>query len=241
MLYTSINNSKIKDLKKLNSKKFRDLNNAFLVETKHLVTEAYNSGYLDEILVLEGSDFSLNVKTNYISKDVLKYLSNMPSPSEVIGICHKKEEKNFDGNVLILDDIQDPGNLGTIIRSAVAFNIDTVILSNGCADIYSDKVIRASEGMLFKINVIRNYLPDIIEKLKKEEYKIYGTKVDGGKELKTISSNHKCAIIMGNEGNGVSSEILEMCDDYIYININEKCESLNVAIATSIILYELGG
>lgn len=239
VIYTSINNSKIKELKKLQNKKYRDETNMFLVETKHLVKEAYDSGYLDELLVLEGSTFSLDVKTNYISENVLKYLSLMPSPSEVIGICKKREEKLNGNKILILDDIQDPGNLGTIIRSSVAFGVSTIVISKGCVDVYSDKVIRASQGMIFKVNIIRSDIKEVVNKLKAEDYKILGTKVDGGKEIKSVSKSEKFAIIMGNEGNGVSKEILNMCDEYIYIPMNKNCESLNVGVATSIILYEL--
>lgn len=239
VIYTSINNSKIKELKKLQNKKYRDETNMFLVETMHLVKEAYDSGYLDELLVLESSTFSLDVKTNYISENVLKNLSLMPSPSEVIGICKKREEKLNGNKILILDDIQDPGNLGTIIRSSVAFGVSTIVLSKGCADVYSDKVIRASQGMIFKVNIIRSDIKEVVNKLKAEDYKILGTKVDGGKEIKSVSKSEKFAIIMGNEGNGVSKEILNMCDEYIYIPMNKNCESLNVGVATSIILYEL--
>ena len=239
MLYTSINNLKIKELKKLEQKKYRDETKKFLVETKHLVTEAYNSGYLEKLLIKEGSDFSLDIETDYISENVLKYLSKMPSPSEVIGICHKKEGILIGNKILILDDIQDPGNLGTIIRSAVAFNVDTIVLSEGCADIYSDKVIRASQGMIFKVNIIRYDLIKVINKLKNDNYKIYGTKVTNGKDIKSLEKTDKFAIIMGNEGNGVSEDILNMCNDYVYIDINKECESLNVGVATSIILYEL--
>ena len=239
VIYTSINNQKIKDLKKLQNKKYRDETNMFLVETKHLVKEAYDSGFLEELLVLDDSDFSLDVKTNYINETVLKYLSVLPSPSEVIGICKKKTEELKGNKILILDDVQDPGNLGTIIRSSVAFGVSTIVLSKGCADIYSDKVIRASQGMIFKVNIIRADLKEIIEKLKIENYKILGSKVDGGKEIKSVSKSEKFAIIMGNEGNGVSKEVLDMCDEYIYIPMNKECESLNVGVATSIILYEL--
>jgi len=239
MLYTSINNSKIKELKKLEKKKYRDETNTFLIETKHLIMEAYESGCLDEVLLLEGTDIDIDIKKSYVNETVLNYLSQMPSPSNVIGICHKKEDKLIGNKILILDDVQDPGNIGTIIRSSVAFGVDTIVLSDGCADIYSDKVIRSSQGMLFKINFLRGNIQEIIKKLKELNYKIYGTKVDGGKELKSVSKCEKSVIIMGNEGNGVSKDILNMCDEYIYIPISDNCESLNVGVATSIILYEL--
>lgn len=238
MLYTSTSNSKIKELSKLKSKKYRDKSNLFLVEGEHLVKEAYNSGFLKELLLLEDIDFKLDIQTSYITENVLKYLTNLPSPSGIIGVCEIKKKDVIGTKILVLDSVQDPGNLGTIIRSSVAFNIDTIVINDKCADLYSDKVIRASQGMLFKANIVKK---DIVEFLKeiKGQIRIYGTKVTGGKSLKTIEKISKFAIIMGNEGNGVDSDILNLCDEYLYIPMNKTCESLNVAIATSIILYKL--
>ena len=139
----------------------------------------------------------------------------------------------------MLDEIQDPGNLGTIIRSSVAFNIDTIILSKTCVDLYNSKVIRSTQGMLFHINIIISDLKEIVMNLKKENYQILSTKVDGGKNIKEFKTSDKLAIIMGNEGNGVSAEIMNLSDNFVYIDMNKNCESLNVAVATSIILYEL--
>lgn len=240
MLYSSVDNKKIKQLKKLSLKKYRDSENLFLVEGEHLILEAYDKGFLKELLLEEGTNYQLDVETNYISKSVMNHLSQLDTPTKMIGVCQKNENHNIGDHVLILDEIQDPGNLGTIIRSAVAFNIDTIILSKGCADIYSSKVIRATQGMLFKINIIIEDLEEIIKKLKEKNYQILGTKVSGGKELKTLEKRKKFAIIMGNEGNGVKEELLNLCDEYLYINMNENCESLNVAVATSIILYWVG-
>jgi len=140
----------------------------------------------------------------------------------------------------MLDDIQDPGNLGAIIRSAVAFNIDTIILSNNTVDLYNSKVIRSTQGMMFKLNIIRTDLKEMIKELKEKNYHILATNVTNGKNIKELEKTEKLCIIMGNEGNGVSQELLNMSDEYIYIKMNEECESLNVAVATSIILYELG-
>ncbi len=239
MFYSSVNNPKIKQIKKLKEKKYRDKQNLFLVETYHLVEEAYKNNLLKEVYVLENNDFDIDVPVNYVSESVMKTLSDLPSIPTIIGVCYKKKD-NVTGNILILDDVQDPGNLGTIIRSAVAFNIDTIILSKKCADVYSPKVLRSAQGMVFNINIVIKDLKETIVNLKKSNYKIYGTKVNGGKLLKTIEKSEKFAIIMGNEGNGVNPFILDMCDEYIYIKMNDKCESLNVALATSIILYELG-
>ena len=239
MLYSSVENNKIKDLKKLQTKKYRDKKSEFLVEGRHLVLEAYKTNYLKELLLHEDELFPLDVYTNYMTNNVMHYLSELESPSTIIGVCNKKECNVIGNRVVYLDCIQDPGNLGTIIRSCVAFNIDTLILSKDCVDVYNSKVIRASQGMIFHQNIIVEDIEKIVPKLKDEGYKIYGTRVTHGKSLKTIEKYSKFVIIMGNEGSGISEVASELCDEYIYIDMNEKCESLNVGVATSIILYEL--
>lgn len=238
MIYTSINNPKIKELSKLKIKKQRDKLGLFLVEGAHLVKEAYESGYLKELLLLENSEFKLDVLINYVTENVLKYLTDVETPAGIIGVCEIKQ-MNLQGNkLLLLDGIQDPGNLGTIIRSSVAFNVDTIIINDKCADPYSNKVVRASQGMLFKTNIVKEDLNKFIKEIK-GKIPIYGTKVTNGKNVKNLEKISKFAIIMGNEGQGVSQELLDLCDEYLYIPMNKKCESLNVGVATSIILYEL--
>lgn len=239
MLYTSLENKKIKDMKKLNTKKYRDKTGLFLVEGEHLVLEAYKTGYLKELILEQDALFPLNVPTSYVTNDILHALTELEVPSLIMAVCEKNESEQYGNRILMLDDIQDPGNLGTIIRSAVAFHIDTIVLGLGCADLYNSKTIRASQGMLFHINIVRKNLLELIPELKKQEYKVFGTKVTHGKNVKDIAKNEKFVIIMGNEGNGVSEEILDQCSEYLYIPCNEVCESLNVGVATSIILYEL--
>lgn len=239
MFYSSVQNNKIKELGKLNTKKYRDKTGLFLVEGEHLIVEAYNSGYLKEVLLLEGNSISLDVKVNYVSEIVMKFLSSLDTPTNMIGVCHKKENEIKGDKLLVLDDVQDPGNLGTIIRSSVAFNIDTIILSEKCVDIYSPKVLRASQGMVFHINFVICSLAETLMMLKNDEYQVLGTRVTSGNDLKSLEKKKKFAIIMGNEGNGVRQTLLDLCDEYIYIKMNQNCESLNVAVATSIILYEL--
>ena len=239
MLYTSLENKKIKNIKKLKNKKYRDEFNEFLVEGEHLVLEAYKNNVLKEIILEENSDINIDVPKSYATSNVLKYISELDNPSKIMGICKKINKNNIGSKVLILDGIQDPGNLGTIIRSAVAFNIDTIILSKDTVDLYNSKVLRATQGMVFNIDIIQDDLLEIVPQLKKDGYKVYGTKVNGGKSLKNIERCEKFAIIMGNEGNGVKPNILNLCSEYIYIDMNNACESLNVGVATSIILYEL--
>lgn len=241
MLYTSTHNEKIKTLKKLKEKKYRDQENLFLIEGEHLIKEAANSNVLKEIICLERMNIDVDVPVHYASKEVMNILTNVESPSNMIGVCIKQEEKDFSGNILILDDVQDPGNLGAIIRSAVAFNVNTIVLSEHTVDLYNPKVIRASQGMLFKVNIIRKDLISFIEEIKKKDYHILATQLIHGKNIKKLEKKQKLAIIMGNEGKGVSKPLLDLSDEFIYINMNETCESLNVAVASSIILYELWG
>ena len=239
MLYSSIDNKKIKDIKKLYQKKYREEQKSFLVEGEHLVEEAYKSGYLESIIIEDGYDFHIEKNNIYVTDKVMNYLSELDHNQHIMGICKLLNNNNIGSKVLILDDIQDPGNLGTIIRSVVAFNFDTLILSKNTVDIYNSKVIRASQGLIFKTNVIISDLKEIINDLKSRNYKIIGTKVDNGIDIKDIPSTSSLALIMGNEGNGVSSDILNLCDCYAHINMNKECESLNVGVATSIMLYEL--
>ncbi len=238
MLYTSIDNEKIKEIAKLKDKKFRKGSSLFLIEGEHLILEAYKNGYLKKLIKLESNDMNLDVETINVSEKVLKYLSSLETPT-VIGVAKQKNDEIKGNRILILDNIQDPGNLGTIVRSSVAFNVDTIILSNDSVDLYNEKVVRATQGLIFYINVVRGNIEEIVGNLKKKDYKIYATKVNGGKSLKNIEDLKKFAIIMGNEGNGVRPSLFNACDEYLYIDMNKNCESLNVGVATSIILYEL--
>lgn len=241
MIITSLNNEYIKEINKLKEKKYRDITGTFIVEGEHLVYEAIKKNLVKDIIVLEGEDFYFdNLKIIYVSKEVMKKLSSMDSYPKVIGICKKKKEEDIKGNVLILEDIQDPGNLGTIIRSSVAFGIDTIVLSPGTVDLYNSKVIRSTQGMLFHINIIVRDIEEVINRLKEDNYRIYGTKVDGGSNVREIYDINKYALIIGNEGNGMSEKISKLCDEYLYIKMNDNVESLNAAVAASILLYELG-
>ena len=234
----SVNNEQIKEIRKLKDKKYRDESNLFLVEGDHLVREAYKSGNLVKLILTEDI-YDFDVEKLLVSDKVIKSISELNN-SSVIGICKKiSTELNLTKNVLILDGLQDPGNLGTIIRSCIAFGIDNLVLSNNTVDLYNSKVIRSTQGMIFNINIIRDDLSKVISLLKENNYNIYGTNVVNGIDIKDVKKDEKYAIIMGNEGNGISSEINSLVDKNIYIKMNEKCESLNVAVSASIILYEL--
>ena len=227
----SVNNERIKRFSKLQNKKYRDLEGFFIVEGEHLVEEAKKKNLLVEVFFFFVSDGTI------VSEAVMRKLSGLKSVPKVLGIAKKPENTQIKGNILMLDGIQDPGNLGTIIRSAVAFNIDTIVASLDTVDVYNTKTLRSSEGMIFNINYVTADLENIIKNLK--DYNVYVTNVLNGESLDDIETKGNYALIVGNEGSGVRKNIQELATNTLYIPMNDKCESLNVAIATSIILYEL--
>lgn len=238
MVITSVNNSKIKEIKKLKNPKYSKEQKLFLIEGEHLVKEAASLNLLKLTISLD--DVSYNVPNLMVNKSVLESISSINSTPSIIGVCKYINEKRPLGDrVLILDNIQDPGNLGTIIRSSVAFNFNSVVLSLDTVSKYNSKVVRSTQGMLFKTNVVSCDIKSLIKKLKDENYVIYATDVVGGVNVKDIKKPSKFAIIMGNEGSGVSSDIKDLADYNLYINMNKDCESLNVAVASSILMYEM--
>ena len=239
MVITSLDNKKVKEVVKLQSKKYRDSTNTFVVETEHLVEEAFKAGIVKDVFLVE-NEFVDRDDIYFVTPEIMKKMSSMESPSNVLAVCEKSNSKEIIGNkILLLDNIQDPGNLGTIIRSSVAFNVDTIILSPDTVDLYNPKVIRASEGMFCHINIITMDLDEAIEKIKNKGIEVYGTNVVDGIDVKEINKS-SYALVMGNEGNGVSQRIQDLCDENLYIPMNKTCESLNVGVACSILLYELG-
>ena len=237
MLITSLNNDRIKELVKLKDKKYRDNNNLFFIEGEDIILEAYRNSLLKELYVLEGTNVSIDVPVTYVSYDVMRKISDMESVSEYYGVCYKKEETEIGKRIIVLDGIQDPGNLGTIIRSAVAFNFDTVVLSKSTVDLYNPKVIRSTKGMLFNVNIVQRELCEFLSNL--DGYTIYGTDVDNGNNIKDEDISEKVAIVIGNEGRGISDSVRELCNKFIYIGMNSYCESLNASVAASILMYEV--
>lgn len=242
MLITSLENERIKNYIKLKDRKYRKKTNTYIVEGLHLVLEAYKSGNLIELILEKDEVLPIDVPTIYVTNEIINKISNLDTPVNILGLCKMSDENEIKGTkILMLDEVQDPGNLGTIIRSSVAFGVDTIVLGNNTVDLYNPKVIRAMQGMLFYVNIISKDLKETIKELKSLEIPVYGTKVEYGEDVRNFPSKDKKSygLVVGNEGNGVSSEVLDLCDKYIYIDMDEKVESLNVSVATSIILYEL--
>lgn len=227
----SDNNQKIKLLTKLNMSKYRKEMKLFIVEGKHLVDEARKANLLEEA-------YSINEIDGYIqiSESAMKKICHTDTVVSEIGVCKLIEKNQLSNKILILDAIQDPGNLGSLMRSAKAFGFDTIVLGDGCCDIYNDKAIRSSQGAIFKLNFINANLVDFIPTLK--DYIVYGTNVKKGIDVNECEKNKKIALVLGNEGNGISKEVDSVIKKNIYIPL-ENTESLNVTVAGSILMYIL--
>jgi len=235
---TSSSNEHIKELVKLKDKKYRDEKKLFIIEGYHLVSEAKE--YLTEVLITDEKDCLEGVNNILVSKDIINKLASSCTPQNIIGVCkYLNNDKLLGSKFLLLDNIQDPGNLGTLIRSSLGFGIDTIIASLDTVDIYNEKVIRATQGAIFNINYIKGDLINYIGKLKNKGVCIIGTSLKSSKDLREVDKCSSYAIILGNEGSGVRGELLNQTDFNIKIEMDEKLESLNVAVAGSIIMYNL--
>lgn len=241
MTIDSKENKKYKLWKSLKEKKYRDIENMFLIEGDHLVEEAYKTKKLKELILLNGSTQNyVGVETYYVSEGMMKELTSFKSIPNIIGICEKQNLKNTNPNkIILLDNVQDPGNVGTILRSGVAFDFDTIIIGTNTCDVYNPKVVSASQGAIFKMDIIENNTIEEIKKLKTKNIKIYGTDVNNGINTKTLDNKNNICIIVGNEGNGLDDDVLSLCDERLNILTSTNTESLNVGVAASIIMYQL--
>lgn len=235
----STQNKTIKELCRLHKKKERDRSGLFLVEGEHLVNEALQAGCLKEVFLSSDQPWNHEIPWTLCSNEVLNKLSMQNSQSKIIGVCQKKEwESHPESHILLLDDIQDPGNLGTLLRTACAFGLDHIYCSAGCADIYNPKTIQSSQGGIFHIPVTITDLEKIIPQKQKEGLCVYGTSLhDQSIALSKAAVSASYAIVLGNEGQGVHKELLDLCDVILKIEM-ASFESLNVAIAGGILMYQ---
>jgi len=223
----------------------------FLVEGWHIIEEAIKSGWQPKWVVIEEGYLDkyketlsiLDSKTEVYTgnRKEMRELSSLESPSGILGIFPRKKIKFQEGDfIIIADSIQDPGNLGTIIRVADAVSADGVIALKGTVDPYSHKVIRASMGSIFHISVIKEKDTEkIFSTLKDKDYYIIGTSSHSGTVVYTrLDWKFPLALVLGNEGRGISKEIEKFCEATVRVPILGKAESLNVAIAFGIIAYE---
>lgn len=242
---TSAQNSKIKNANKLKKKRDRDKTGQALIEGIHLIEEAYQSGIvIKQLFVIEPNRTDEALKdyaeeTFEINMKVAESLSGTITPQGFFAVIEKpKYDVTQAKQVLLIDRIQDPGNLGTLIRTSDAAGIDLIVMEKGTADPYQDKVLRASQGSVFHIPVITEDLKTFIADFNGP---VYGTALENAQPYKEVASQDIFALLLGNEGEGVNKALLNETSQNLTIPIYGKAESLNVAIAGSILLYHLKG
>lgn len=257
-LIVSKSNDNVKFIRSLNEKKYRTKYNAFYLEGVKVTNEILDKNEAIDILFIAYSKSLListnggqallnrisslkNIKVLEFEENIFKYMTDTVNTQGILVVMKIPKyslENEENKNIILLDKVQDLGNIGTIIRSCNAFGVDTILCTSGTADVYSPKAVRATMGGILNVKII--YL-DGIEKLnllKKMGYKIATTSLKTQNSIDSIDYNNKYIFVMGNEANGVSKEILDISDFVVKIPMNEKIESLNVGVATSIILYE---
>ena len=230
----SSKNNLIKMINKLKKKKFRNEKNLFLIETRKLIDEAIKSNRNIEYIIQKESNELVYDNSILIEDKLFNEISNLVTPDGYMAIVSKYNEDKLSENILILDNIQDPGNMGTLIRSAEAFGYNTIISINS-VDYYNEKVLRSTMGSIFRLNLIEtNY--EFINTL--NDYKIYIADMNG-EDFREIESSQKKAIVIGNEGNGISEEIKKIPHKLVKIPMQGKVESLNAAVSGSILMSTL--
>ena len=239
MLITSRDNSKIKHVRKLLNKKDSFSEKLFVIEGDNLVTEAIKNNLLVELYILDGEENNYDFECNYVTLDVMKSMSFLSSTPRILGVSKYINKNVLGKKIVLLDEVQDPGNAGTIIRNSVAFGIDTVVFSKNSVSPYNEKVLRSTGGMIYNINIVIDELDNIINKLKDNNIELLGTSLHTSKSIETIEKKDSFAIIFGHEGKGLKNSYLEKCDEIFKINMESDCESLNVGVSNGIVLYHM--
>lgn len=252
-IITSKDNENIKNIKKLKERKYRDLNNEYIIEGIKIIKEAINekanikkviiceeclaNNLLDDKLLYEIAKYDCI----YVTKKIFEKITDVSKPQGILAIVEKNNKREIDYKediIIALDGIQDPGNLGTILRTIDSANLTQIIVSKDTVDAYNQKVVRSTMGAIFRINIVEvENLKETLKNIKKHKYKIMCTDLSANKNIYEADYNKKILVI-GNEANGVTQEVLELADEKIIIPMLGKTESLNASVATSIIVYE---
>ena len=237
---TSLTNSHIKELALLNNPKVRKQEARALVEGVHLVNEAKTLGILEEVLICDEADYIEGIPNYLVTADIIKKLSSTITPQNILGVARiVDKEIDFGDTILVLDGVSDPGNFGTIVRTAKAFNVSSIIVSSGSIDIYNEKVIRATQGAIFKMPIVKMDITSAISLLKEHGYLVIATSLKDAVDIEDIKVVDKYALIVGNEANGISEKSTRLSDKRVKIQMQGDMESLNVAVASAISLYTL--
>ena len=241
-IITSKANSVVKNTKKLHQKKYRK--SAYLIEGWHLFEEAVQAGVtIEKVFALESYRDQLAAfpQTIWVSEEILLDLADTQTPQGIVAVIQKEEVGLPDfsqGKFLFLEDVQDPGNVGTMIRTADAAGFTGVIVSDKSADIYSLKTLRSMQGSHFHLPIYRMSLASFVEEAKKTAMPILATTLSkDSKDYRELSPLEDFVLVMGNEGQGISSVMAESADQLVHIGMKGRAESLNVAVAAGILMF----
>lgn len=241
-MITSLQNEQVKQLRKLHKRKEREKSKTFLVEGFHLVEEAHYSDWeILEVIIKENIELPKSCETypvTRVGEKVFNHIAQTNTPQGIAAkLKMKKNVKPLNDKVLLVDAVQEPGNLGTIIRTADAAGFSSIILGDNTVDVFNDKTIRATQGSLFHVSIEHKNLNEIIPELQKEDYFIWASALKNATIYNHINPSEKIALIVGNEGSGIQESLLNLADELVYIPIHGKAESLNVSVATGVLMY----
>ena len=257
-IISSKDNEIVKNVRKLKEKKYRDLENAYIVEGIKMVREAIEEkAVIRQIIICDDCEKSDSIPKElmyeiakydctYVTSKVFKYISEVQTPQGLLAVIEKNNntnnnetEINYNEDIIVaLDDIQDPGNLGTILRTVDSVGLTQIIVSKGTADPYNPKVVRSSMGAIYRVKVIESDdLLETLKEIKRNKFKILVSSLRESKSIYEVKYKKK-VLVIGNEANGVEERIMNIADEKIKIPMLGKTESLNAAVATGIILYE---
>lgn len=242
---SSMKNPKVAAWRSLKEKKGREAQQAFLVEGTRMVRESLASSFTVSAVLLREDfvpDFPLpeNVRTFLLPEHVFQSVCDTKTPQGIAAVLSLRTREAAGPRLLALDGVQDPGNVGTIIRTADAAGFDGVLFSPECADLFSPKVLRSTMGSVFRLGFsFPSSLPEALEQLKKDGYSVLSSQLDGDPfyERKNVSSSF--VLVIGNEGNGVSDAVKKTATHRLRLPMNGGAESLNAAVAAGIMMYDL--
>lgn len=245
MFIESIHNDIIKLIVSLKEKKNRDEKSLFVVEGFKQVSEIPKDWKIKFVLVTEKyKDFNTD-KLYITTEKIFKKISDTQTPQEILAVVEKKK---FDketvlsnkGIFVVIDTLQDPGNIGTIIRTAESFGCKGIFISKNSADVYSDKVVRSTMSAIFNIPIVQECdIVSLVQLMKQRQIKTYAFSLDTNNMLSTFKFENNVALIIGNESKGINKNVLDIVDDKIKIDMRGKSQSLNAAVACSVAIYEI--
>ncbi len=251
---TSKDNELIKHIRKLKEKKYRDESNEYVVEGVKLVEEAVKeNAKIKQIIVCEDTTRTYEIPTHImleiakyecisVSDKIFNIITQVTNPQGIMAIIEKNaQDAQIDYTqdiIVVLDDVQDPGNLGTILRTVDSIGLNQIIVSKGTADAFNSKVVRSTMGAIFRIKIIEvENLAQAIKEMRKHHFKLMVTSLQTKNSIYDIDFNKKI-IVIGNEANGVSKEIQDMADEKAKIPMLGRTESLNASVAAGVVMYE---